>query len=139
VRNIHSTGEFVVNLVSESIVHEMNLCAAALPPGINELDHAGLTAAASMQVTAPRVLESPISLECTRTMALDIGNGRSIIIGNVIHYHIQDQFYDAERGYVLADKIGLVARMHGRTWYTRTTDLFEVERVDVGRHAETVI
>ena len=136
VGNVHATGEFVVNLVNESIVHQMNQCGAALPPGVNELDHAGLTAASSVQVNPPRVLESPISLECRRNMALDIGNGRSIIIGNIVHYHIQDEFYDAERGYVLADKIGFVARMHGRTWYSRTTDLFEVERADVSRHAE---
>ncbi|HEY9280127.1 MAG TPA: flavin reductase family protein [Eoetvoesiella sp.] len=133
--NIHSTGEFVVNLVAESMVHQTSLCASVLEAGCNELEHAGLTACDSIQVRPPRVLQAPISLECRRTMALDIGNERSIIIGNIVHYHIQDQFYDAERGYVLADKIGLVARMHGRTWYARTTDLFEVDRSDVSRHA----
>lgn len=127
-RIIHETGEFVVNLVNMAIVEQMNLCSALLPAGQNELDHAGLTSAPGAQVRAPRIVEAPISMECTRTMALDIGNGRSIIIGHIIHYHIQDQFYDAEREHVLADKVALVARMHGRTWYARTTDLFELER-----------
>lgn len=134
VGNVHSTAEFVVNLVGESMVEQMSLCGSALPAGQNELEHAGLTPVASVQVRPPRVAESPISLECRRTLALDIGNERSIIIGNIVHYHIQDQYYDAERGYVLAEKMGLVARMHGRTWYARTTDLFEVERSDISVH-----
>lgn len=128
VGNVHATGQFVVNLVSEAIVQQANLCSAPVAQGINELERAGLTAAPCIQVTAPRVLEAPISLECQRTMTLDIGNERSIIIGNVVHFHIQDEFYDAERGYVLAEKIGLIARMHGKSWYARTTDLFELER-----------
>lgn len=128
VSNVHATGQFVVNLVSEAIVHQANECSAPFPQGVNELERAGLTAAPSMQVKVPRVLEAPISLECQRVMALDIGNERTIIIGNIVHYHIHDEFYDAEHGYVLAEKIGLVARMHGKAWYARTTDLFELER-----------
>ena len=27
------------------------------------------------------------------------------------------------------DKLGLVGRMHGRQWYARTTDLFELDRI----------
>lgn len=131
VGNVHATAEFVVNLVSEAIVEQMNICSAPLPQGTNELEYAGLTAAPSVQVSVPRVLEAPVSLECKRVMALDIGNERSIIIGNIVHYHIHDEYYDAEHGYVLAEKMGLVARMHGRAWYARTTDLFELERPSV--------
>lgn len=43
-RNIRSLHEFVVNLVDEGIAEAMNRCAASLPYGQNELDHAGLTA-----------------------------------------------------------------------------------------------
>lgn len=129
VRNIHINGEFVINLVSEAIIDKMNLCSRPLPYGEDELQHAGLTPAASKQVAPPRVAESPINLECRRMTALDVGNGRTIVVGQVVHYHIHDEFYDAEKGYVLAEKIGLVARMHGKSLYARTTDLFEVERL----------
>lgn len=128
VRNIHLTGEFVVNLVSEAIVECTSLCSAPLPSGEDELAFSGLTAAPSVQVAAPRVAESPISLECRRTVSLDIGNDRTLVVGHVVHYHIRDEFYDAERGYVLADRLRLVARMHGKSWYARTSDLFEVAR-----------
>jgi flavin reductase (DIM6/NTAB) family NADH-FMN oxidoreductase RutF len=128
VRNVQLTGEFVINMVSEDIIDRMNLCSAPLPPDEDELKFAGLTAARSVQVATPRIEEAPISLECKRTTALDIGHGRTIILANILHYHIQDRFYDRETGYVLADRIGLVARMHGKSWYARTTDLFEIAR-----------
>lgn len=31
-------------------------------------------------------------------MALDIGHGRSIIVGNIVHYHIQEEFCDSAHG-----------------------------------------
>ncbi len=127
-RNIHLNGEFVVNLVSEAIVEKMNLCSTPLPAELDELEFAGLTAAASVQVKPPRVAESPISLECRRTVALDIGHGRTLIVGHAVHFHIQDAFYDAVHQHVLTDRIGLVARMHGAEWYARSTDLFALPR-----------
>ncbi len=128
VRNIHLTGDFVVNMVSEAIVDRMSLCSAPLPTGESELAYAGLTPEASVQVRPPRIAEAPISLECRRTISLDIGHGRSIILGSILHYHIDDAFYDSRTGYVRADRMKLVARMHGKSWYARTSDLFEVER-----------
>jgi flavin reductase (DIM6/NTAB) family NADH-FMN oxidoreductase RutF len=128
VRNVHMTGEFVVNMVSEAIAERMNLCSTPLPPDADELAFSRLTPAPSIQVAAPRIVESPISLECKRMASLDIGHGRTMIIGHVVHYHIQDEFYDPVRGYVLAEKLRLVARMHGKSWYARTSDLFELVR-----------
>lgn len=128
VRNVHLTGEFVINMVSETIVDRMSLCSTPLPPGEDELKFSGLSAAPSIQIAPPRITESPINLECKRTAAIDIGHGRTIIIGNVVHYHIHDEYYDPDNGYVLVEKIGLVARMHGKSWYARTSDLFEVVR-----------
>src|SRR5450755_4187904 len=62
--NVRATNEFVVNLVDEQIAEAMNQCAASLPFGESELVRAGLTAAASSVVRPPRILESPVSLEC---------------------------------------------------------------------------
>ena len=38
---------------------------------------------------------------------------------------------DPARYYVDTPKLDLVARMHGRGWYARTTDLFDMPRVPV--------
>ncbi len=129
-RNIEANGEFVVNLVNEDLSEQMNLCATSLPYGTSEIDHAGLDVTPSVQVAAPRITRSPISLECKLETILQIGNDRVIIVGKILHYHIDDRYYDAEKQYVLSEAIGLVARMHGRSWYARTSDLYEIARPD---------
>jgi hypothetical protein len=46
----------------------------------------------------------------------------------VVHGGVDDEFYDADSERILTDKIGPVGRMHGPASYTRTHDLFEIER-----------
>jgi len=128
VRNMELTKEFVINMVSEDIVEKMSLCSTPLPAGEDELKFSGLTAAPSIQVKPPRIAESPINMECRIVEILDIGHDRNIVIGNIVHYHIDDQFYDAQNGYVLVEKLGLVARMHGKSFYLRSHDIFEIDR-----------
>ncbi len=62
--NILATREFVVNLVSESIAEAMNIACIDAPPGVNELELAGLATASSARVKPPRVAASPIAFEC---------------------------------------------------------------------------
>ncbi len=61
--NVRSGHEFVVNLVDDALAEAMNLTAASLPYGEDELQLAGLTAAPSSVVRPPRIAESPASLE----------------------------------------------------------------------------
>src|ERR1019366_5663204 len=49
-RNIRRTGEFVINVVTEDLLEKMSVCATDFPVGVNELDMAGLTMAASAMV-----------------------------------------------------------------------------------------
>src|SRR6202051_3814819 len=44
-RNIRRTGEFVVNVVTEDLAKQMNICATDFPADVNELDMAGFTTA----------------------------------------------------------------------------------------------
>lgn len=132
-RNIKDSGEFVINLVNELLAEQMNLCSTVLPYGESEIDYANLSVLPSCQVAPPRVGKSPINLECKLQTSLDIGNDRVIIVGKIVHFHIDDQYYDAEKQYVLSEKMGLIARMHGRSWYARTSDLYELTRPDISR------
>src|ERR1700757_4665918 len=58
------SGEFVANLATLGLRDPMNATSAPLARGANEFDHAGLTMAKCRLVAAPRVAESPASLEC---------------------------------------------------------------------------
>lgn len=127
-RNVDLTGEFVVNLVDEPLAAAMNECAVELPPGESELDYAGLAATPSLKVAPPRIVSAPIALECRRHTTIQVGIGRSVVLGEVVAMSFRADLYDAERNYVAAEKAGLVGRMHGAGWYARTSDLTFIPR-----------
>ena len=126
-RNIRLTHEFVVNLVDEAIAQQMNRCAASLPPGENELTHAGLTAAASSVVKPPRILQAPASLECRSHSILEIGDNR-LIIGEVLRVHVRDGLFDPETWLIQPGTYFPIGRMQSPHWYARTRDMFEMRR-----------
>jgi flavin reductase (DIM6/NTAB) family NADH-FMN oxidoreductase RutF len=127
--NIRETGEFVVNLVDEALAERMNICAVDFPTEIGELEPAQLTAVPSVGVAPPRIAESPVSFECRRITGLSLGGNSMLEVGRVIHIHVRDDLIDMERLYVKTDQIKLIGRMHGRGWYTRTSDLFLMDRM----------
>ncbi len=91
LRNLRSTGEFVVNIVTEALAEAMVLTSTEFPPEVDEFRAAGLTAVPSASVSPPRVAESPIHFECTVQQIVEIGSGPgggSLVIGRIVHLHI---------------------------------------------------
>ncbi len=125
--NIRLTHEFVVNLVDESLAEAMNQCAASLPYGVNELEHAGLHTCPSSLVKPPRIRESPASLECQEWGTLQIGGNR-VVLGLVRRLHLRDDLFDPETKRVRSDRLFLIGRMASPHWYCRTRDRFEMIR-----------
>ena len=129
--NIRETGQFVVNLVSEENAEQMNITAIEFDYGVDELAQAGLTPLPSVRVKPPRIAESPVSMECELMQIVDLGE-TGLVIGRVVAMHIRDEFVlDASKYYVDSPKLKLIGRMHGRGWYARTSDLFEMPRIPV--------
>jgi flavin reductase (DIM6/NTAB) family NADH-FMN oxidoreductase RutF len=126
-RNIRLTHEFVVNLVDEAIAEAMNTCAASLPYGENELIAAGLHQTPSAAVKPPRILESPVSLECQEWGTLQIGENR-VVIGLIKRVHLREELFDVEKKRVRSEKLFLIGRMASPHWYCRTRDRFEMIR-----------
>ena len=126
-RNIRLTHEFVVNLVDEAIAEAMNKCAASLPYGENELIPAGLHSTPSTVVKPPRILESPVSLECQEWGTLQIGGNR-VVIGLIKRVHLREELFDAEKQRIRTDKLFLIGRMASPHWYCHTRDRFEMIR-----------
>jgi flavin reductase (DIM6/NTAB) family NADH-FMN oxidoreductase RutF len=93
--NAEATGEFVVNLATESLKDSMNASAASLPAGADEFLHAGLATLPSRLVKPPRVAASPVALECrylsTVELPCDIpGRANYAVFGQVIGIHIDE-------------------------------------------------
>lgn len=127
--NVSTTGEFVVNLVTEELGPAMNITAQELPPEVNEFELAGVTAVPSLRVTPPRVAESPVSFECRVDDIITIGanpGGGFLIIGRILMMHLRDDLLLGE------DKIDLeryhpIGRLVGNG-YATIKDQFELIR-----------
>jgi flavin reductase (DIM6/NTAB) family NADH-FMN oxidoreductase RutF len=128
-RNILDTGEFVVNLVAEAMAAQMNATAIDAPPDVSELDLAGLATVPSGRVAPPRIAGSPVAFECRTLRAIETGPRQTVVIGHVLAIHVDDEYLlDPAQGYVDTPKLHLIARMHGRGWYARRPELFEMTR-----------
>ncbi|WP_241471666.1 flavin reductase family protein [Mycolicibacterium neoaurum] len=98
VANIEATGEFVWNLATRDLAVAMNETSASLPPDEDEFVRAGLTAAPSRTVAAPRVLESPVNFECVLTQLIQLRDAAGdrvdtwMVLGQVIAVHIDRQW-----------------------------------------------
>lgn len=127
--NIVATQEFVVNLVCEADAETMNRCSVDAPADVSEIDYAGVQTRPSEIVAPPRIATSPVSFECRKHTALDIGTSQTVVIGEVLMAHIADEFVtDAERVYLDTPAMGLIGRTHGAGWYARGTDQFQLDR-----------
>lgn len=127
--NILATGEFVINLVSEEMAEAMNQTCVAAPHGVDELKLAGLEGIASEAVRPPRIAGAPVAMECRVLSSMVTGPSQTIVIGTVVRMHIVDRFVmDADRCHVDTPALNLIGRMHGSGWYTRSQDLFQLDR-----------
>ena len=126
-RNILDTGEFVVNLVSETNAEAMNFTCIDAPPEFDEIASAALDTAPSSVIAPPRIASAPVSMECRLFEKVEAGQA-TVVLGEVFRFHIKDDFVDAGRLHVDTLAMQLVARMHGAGWYTRSTDLFQLAR-----------
>jgi flavin reductase (DIM6/NTAB) family NADH-FMN oxidoreductase RutF len=128
-QNVLATGEFVVNLVSEGVAKAMNLTCIDAPPHINEIDLAKLSTTPSRFVKPPRIASCPAALECRLLTSLSFGPNQAILLGQVLHAYVANEFIiDEARCLIDTPGLNLIGGMHGAKWYTRTSDLFEMAR-----------
>lgn len=129
MRNIQTSGEFVVNIVPFAVSEQMNLSAKALGQNESEFDLCGLTESQSVKVSAPRVAESPIHFECRLNQIINVGEGpggANIVLGDVVYVEISDDVI-GENELVDADLLDAVGRMGGLS-YCRTRERFDLPR-----------
>ncbi len=132
--NIRASGQFVVNLVSEAMAQAMVVTAIEFDPAVSEVAEAGLATTPSSRITPPRLTESPVAFECERFQTVELPGERDLVIGRVLAMHVADDaVLDAARCYIDTPKLGLVGRMHGGGWYTRTADAFELPRIPMDK------
>lgn len=88
LRYIEATGEFVINLVSREMADGM--AVAGMTSG-EKWELAGLASTASSVVRPPRLVASPLQLECRLTQVVRMGAtafATRVVIGEIVHVHV---------------------------------------------------
>lgn len=135
-RNIAEMRQFVVNMVSEEMTKAMNVTAIEFAPGTNELVEAELKTLPSVRVKPPRIAGSPVAMECELMQIVELGES-GLVLGRVVAMHVQDELVlDRAKAYIDTPNLKLIGRMHGRGWYARTSDLFEMDRISAAEWEE---
>ena len=128
-RNILETGEFVVNLVTESVAQAMNLTSIAAPAEIDELELANLEVTASVKIEPPRIAACAVAFECRLHTPLQFPSGQFVVIGEVVQAHVDDAYVlDPAKHTIDTAKLGAIGRVHGRGLYVRTAETFQIDR-----------
>lgn len=126
--NARLQGEFVVNIVTESLAQAMNLTSSEVRPEVDEFALASLTPTPSVIVAPPRVAESPIHFECLVTQIVDVSDGPdggSIVVGKVVQIHVDEAYLIGDR--INIAKLQAIGRLAGPS-YVRVSDLFDMPR-----------
>jgi flavin reductase (DIM6/NTAB) family NADH-FMN oxidoreductase RutF len=128
--NIEAHKEFAVNLVAHDAREAMSMTSKAVDAHVDEFELAGVSKLPCEFIAAPRVGESPVTLECKHFKTVDLpdSEGRAsdfLVVGRVLGIHIADQFI--ENGRVNTAAMRLVARL-GYSEYTTVEQTWRMPR-----------
>lgn len=119
--NIRDTGEFVINMVSVELANAMHETSINHAPEIDEFVRSGVTPAPCEVVTAPRVAEAKICMECKVSHILELGSD-TMVIGQMQRYHVADELIS--NGRIDMEKLNPLGRMAGN--FTKVETLFDL-------------
>lgn len=130
-RNIYNNGEFVVHIVDQNNVKQVNETAASLPYNESELEIANLTQVTSDMINVPGIKEAKVRFECKLVQALPLINeenpGSDLFIGEVVLFHIDESIFDQDKGYIDERSLDAVSRLAGQN-YATLGEIFSIER-----------
>jgi flavin reductase (DIM6/NTAB) family NADH-FMN oxidoreductase RutF len=121
LHNVRVSKECVVNVVPYDIVRQMSLASVEFPREISEFVKVGLTPEPSETINAPRVLESPVNLECKVKDIIELGEhggAGHLIICEVTMIAVSETVLNGDR--LDPHKLDLMGRL-GRNYYVRAS------------------
>ncbi|MDO5666356.1 MAG: flavin reductase family protein [Alcaligenaceae bacterium] len=135
INNVLETGEFTWNLVSRGLAEQMNLSCISEP--LDEFTFAKLTPLRGDLVEAPRVAESPVTMECKLLSCEQLKDIDGVLqptwiaMGQVVRVHIARQLID-ENNIYQAHRVRRVLRAGGPADYYEILEdgLFKMSRPD---------
>ncbi|TWU08035.1 flavin reductase family protein [Stieleria varia] len=122
--NIQRSGEFVVNIVTQTVARAMHLSAADVSPDVDEFELTGVDKADSLIVKPPRVAQCVAAMECRLHQVIQLAagpGGANMVVGRIVGFHVDDEI--VQDGKMV---INTIARS-GRSLYVAESDAFSLD------------
>ena len=113
--NIRATGDMTVNIARADLLDAVNTTASTLPGDVDEFAVAGLTPEPATLVSAPRITEAPISMECTLDRIVEVGEN-ALVLARVLLWRFEDGLRDDT--YVDMQRLRPLGRLAGPRFAT---------------------
>ena len=130
LNNVLANKQFVVNLVTEDVVEQMNITSNAVENTVDEFQLANLTPISCELIKPKRVAEAKAHFECEMVHHYFLedhkNGGACIVIGKVLMMHIADEIL-LENYRINLDKYQPVARLAGSN-YSKLGETFSIKR-----------
>jgi flavin reductase (DIM6/NTAB) family NADH-FMN oxidoreductase RutF len=99
LRNIERNRTFTVNSVSAEQLKAMVETSRLYPPGDSEADDLGIALTPSLNIAAPRIAASEVSLECDveRIEPLNDRDAHHLVIARVVTFQIAPDVFQGDR------------------------------------------
>lgn len=142
-RNASRTGEFVVNVTTESMRAKIEMAAMEFPAGVSELDAVGWHTIPSQVVSHPSLAESPGHLECRIHQVIDLGSAEvaystvHVVVAEVVCITL-DELVCTPDLRIDPDALAPVGRMTF-PWFVQAKGdaLFRLERIPFAQYETT--
>lgn len=108
---IQETGEFVINLTTKELAYATDYCGVKSGRDVDKFKEMNLTPMSGVEVKAPLIAESPVSLECRVREVKQLGT-HDMFIADVVAVHADEKYMD-EKGKFHLDKAQPIVYSHG--------------------------
>jgi flavin reductase (DIM6/NTAB) family NADH-FMN oxidoreductase RutF len=130
LNNVLNTKQFVVNMVTEELVEQMNATAQMVPSEVDEFQLVGVTPTPSTKIKPMRVQESPIQFECELVHHYFLKNhkqgGACIMIGRIVMMHFDEKVI-LDNYKINMETYKPVSRLAGSN-YSKIGEIFSIKR-----------
>jgi flavin reductase (DIM6/NTAB) family NADH-FMN oxidoreductase RutF len=103
--------EFVINLVTRSLVRAADFCGVKSGRSIDKFRAVKLTAEPASIVKVPLIAESPVNIECRVERMLPLGS-HDMFLARIVAVNVDERLIDA-KGKLCLDRAGLACYNHG--------------------------
>ncbi len=130
LNNVLNNKQFVVNLVTEDLVEQVNKTSEMVDSQVDEFQLANLTPISSELIKPKRVQEAKAHFECEMVhhyfLEDHTNGGACIVIGKVLIMHVVDEIL-MENYRINLEKYKPVARLAGSN-YSKMGEIFSIKR-----------